>query len=356
MIDNLLLGNYYLKELSSAKDNKVTDTYYNINLTYEDQYTEKVLESIDVYNYINKGGIVINKFDKDTNSPLKNTLIEIRTLDNKVIYKGYTDEKGQIIINDLKYGDYYLAETEASTGYQLLEEKIPFTIDKEITTIDIYNERIPVPNTGIRINVYTIIPIISMLVSIIILLIIHNKKRFNILLITVIFLSLTVESIYYIKSYSDKAQNTKAVEAFFTNKISTNYNEKYRYNSILEIPSINLKRGILDINNEYNTAKYNIELIKENTNLIVLASHNGNYYNSFFGHLNNLELGDEINYYKNGIKYKYIYTDSYEIKKDGYADLYHKNDQKSIILITCKDNTDDGQVVHIGYLKDSTPF
>ena len=54
--------------------------------------------------------------------------------------------------------------------------------------------------------------------------------------------------------------------------------------------------------------------------------------------------------------YSYIYSDNYEIKKDGYADLYHKNDKKTIILITCKNNTSDAQVVYIGYLKESIPI
>ena len=47
----------------------------------------------------------------------------------------------------------------------------------------------------------------------------------------------------------------------------------------------------------YNKAKYNIELIKEKDDIIVLASHNGNNYNSYFGNLKNISLGDTINYY-----------------------------------------------------------
>ena len=86
--------------------------------------------------------------------------------------------------------------------------------------------------------------------------------------------------------------------------------------------------------------------------MIVLASHNGNNYNSYFGKLKNISLGDEINYYYNGKIYKYIYTDSYEIKKDGYADIYRKKSENSIILVTCKDNSDDAQIVFIGYLND----
>ena len=353
MIDNLPLGKYYLKEISSSNDNSVSDIIYDINLTYQNQYTEKVLGSTDIYNYIKKGKLIINKFDKDTNLPLQNTLIEIRKEDNTVIYKGYTDNNGQIIIDDLKYGDYYLAETEASTGYQLLEDNISFTIGKEEETINIYNERIIVPNTSLNPKIYIIFSIISLIFSITILILIHNKL-INILSIIIIILSCLIIIIHYFQIHIDKTKNTKAVEAYLTNKIDNTYDEKYRYNALLEIPSIKLKRGVLDRNNKYNKAKYNIELVKEDTNTIALAAHNGEYYNSYFGNLSKLQLGDSIYYYKDGNIYEYIYSDSYEIKKDGYADIYHKNDRKSIILITCKDNTEDAQVVHIGYLKETS--
>ncbi len=354
MIDNLPLGDYYLKEISSSNDNNVSNLLYDISLTYEDQYTEKVIKNVDIYNYLKKGILIINKYDKNTNAPLPNTLIEIRKKDNTIVYKGYTDDKGQIIINDLKYGEYYLAETEATTGYKLLEEDISFTIDKEETIIDIYNERISVPDTGLNINIKILLIVISLLFSVMILILTHNKL-INILCVIIITLSCLILLINYFLINIDKTKNTKAVEAYLTNKISDTYNEKYRYKALLEIPSINLKRGILDINNRYNKAKYNIELIKEEPDIIILAAHNGNYYNSFFRNLSSLELGETINYYKDGNIYKYIYSDSYEIRKDGYADIYYKKDNKSIILITCKDNTDDAQIVHIGYLKEVTP-
>ena len=152
--------------------------------------------------------------------------------------------------------------------------------------------------------------------------------------------------------YNDIKNNDKAVEAVLNKKIDSLDNLKYRYKAVLEIPSIKLKRGILDIDNKYNKAKYNIELIKEKDDIIVLASHNGNNYNSYFGNLKNISLGDTINYYYDGKIYKYIYTDSYDIKKDGYADIYRKKGNKCIVLVTCKDGRNDGQTVFIGYLDE----
>ena len=95
-----------------------------------------------------------------------------------------------------------------------------------------------------------------------------------------------------------------------------------------------------------------LNLLKEKDDIIVLASHNGNNYNSYFGNLKNISLGDTINYYYDGKIYKYIYTDSYDIKKDGYADIYRKKGNKCIVLVTCKDGRNDGQTVFIGYLDE----
>lgn len=355
MIDDLPLGKYYLKEVKSNKDNQISSVIYDVNLLYKDQYTEKILENIDIYNYIQKGKLVITKYDKETNNPIPNTLIEIRKDNNTVIYKGYTNQNGQIIIDDLKYGDYYLSETEASTGYQLNDENINFTIDKEQLDISLYNERIKVPNT--MSNSYILIPIITIivLINIILLKLTHkNKIIYPILVIIIVLLAIYI-SLNFFKGVKDKEKNNKAVEAYLSGEINKKYDPKYQYNALIDIPTIKLKRGILDIDNEYNKAKYNIELVKENSNIIVLASHNGNNYNSYFKDLNKLELGDSIYYYQNGKIDEYIYSDNYEIKKDGYADLYYKIGNKSIVLITCKDDVDDAQIVYIGYFKETIP-
>ena len=77
----------------------------------------------------------------------------------------------------------------------------------------------------------------------------------------------------------------------------------------------------MDINSDYNDVKYNIEFMKRDDNKIIFASHNGNYYYSYFGKLKDMELGDDINFYDNNRLYKFIYSESYVIKKDGYADI-----------------------------------
>lgn len=356
VLDNLPLGKYYLKETKSNNGNVIDSNIYDIELNYKDQYTEEIVYELDVYNYFEKGKLTINKFKSNSNIRLANTLIEIRNMDNEVIYKGYTDSNGQIVIEDLLYGEYYISEVEASTGYRILEDKIYFKLDSDNLNIDIYNERIEVPNTGIDVGLINIVFLFIIIFGIVLIILFWENKRIMILSGVVIMFGILYLGIYFYRYYSDCSRNKKSVEAFFNNEIDNNYDEKYRYKGVLSIPSIGLERGILEIDNEYNDAKYNIELVSENEDTIILASHNGNNYNSYFGNLSKLELGEDINYYYNNKIYKYIYSDSYVIKKNGYADIYCKKDQSSIILITCLDGNDDAQIVHIGYLKEVSPY
>lgn len=102
---NIELGKYYLKELETLDDYVLDDNVYEINLEYEDQYTEIVTESLKVQNYLKKGTLEFSKTDISTSEPLPNTTIEIYTEDDELIYTGITDENGKITIDDLKVED-----------------------------------------------------------------------------------------------------------------------------------------------------------------------------------------------------------------------------------------------------------
>ena len=350
---DLYIGSYYFMEVSSSEGNVVDPNIYKVKVEYKDQYTEEIAYDININNYLPKGKLIINKYETGIKKKISNTLIEIRNSDNNnIVYKGYTDENGMIELDDMLYGKYYLSEVEASTGYRLLEDKIYFEIEEEETIVDVYNERIEVPNTGIGVDYKDILVLISIVLISIGMILFRNNKYYLIFGIVIICLAVFYFGFKFYNYYSDIKNNDKAVEAVLKKRIDSINNEKYRYKAVLDIPSINLKRGILDIDNKYNKAKYNIELVKEGDNLIVLASHNGNNYNSYFGKLKDMELSDTIDYYYDGKIYRYIYTDDYEIRKDGYADIYRKDNEKAIVLVTCKDNSSDGQIVFVGYLSE----
>ena len=150
------------------------------------------------------------------------------------------------------------------------------------------------------------------------------------------------------------------IETFFTTQAeiitAETKKQEENYIAILEIPKINLKKGLVNPNSQYNNIEYNIEIIdssnfptEENSNLI-LASHSGNSQISYFKNLYKLEKKDKIYLYYEGIKYEYILEEIYDTEKDGSIEISRNKDKTAITLITCKKNTDDLQIVYIGYL------
>lgn len=346
-INDLPLGKYEVKEISSSNGNVIKDEAYTVILSYIDQYTPYVNYKLIVNNYLPKGKLVINKYEAKTNIGIPNTLIEICNFNNEVVYRGYTNIRGQIILDDLLYGEYYISEIEASEGYRLLEDKIYFKIDENIKNIDIYNERFEVPSTGLNNNIYNIVSISLLLLGLVFVFI----RRVKIKILGVIFMVLGFG--YHIFNYylyiNDSYNNEKSINAVLADKNENIVDSKYSYIGFLEIPSIGLKRGFLDENSKYNDVKYNIEIIDRSENGIIMAAHNGNSYNSYFEDLKKMELGDVIYVCYNNEKYTYIYSDYYEVAKTGYVDIYRDDTKKNIVLITCKDS--DKQSVFIGYLK-----
>lgn len=139
-------------------------------------------------------------------------------------------------------------------------------------------------------------------------------------------------------------------------------NQDYNYIAVLEIPSINLKRGLVDPSSPYNNVNYNIQIIDNSTmpNItngnFVLASHNGASYISFFKNLNRMNINDKIYVYYQGYKYEYSLTEIYDTPKDGKVEIVRDYDKTTITLITCKKNSKDTQVVYIGYLTNIATY
>ncbi len=157
----------------------------------------------------------------------------------------------------------------------------------------------------------------------------------------------------FLNEQTDVENETSSLASSFSNeneKSSSQSNENFI--AVLEIPKIDLKKGIYSINSKNNNVDKNIMLLNEsdmpdviNGNFI-LAGHSGTGYNAYFKDLKKLELGDSAYiYYKNN-KYKYNLIDKYEVEKTGKALIIKDSDISALTLITCKDN-EDKQIVFI---------
>ena len=164
----MFLGRYVVKETKTIDGYVIDLEEHKIELTEIDNKTEIVTESLNLTNKLKKGILEFTKTDISTGEPLPNTLVEVYTDNDKLIFSGKTDENGKVIIEDLKYGKYYIIEKEAPEGYLLNPEKMYFEIkeDGEIIKSNMTDEIIkgtleftkldfstgkPLPNTLIEI-------------------------------------------------------------------------------------------------------------------------------------------------------------------------------------------------------------
>lgn len=139
-------------------------------------------------------------------------------------------------------------------------------------------------------------------------------------------------------------------------------NNDYNYIAILEIPKISLRKGLMNMESEYNNIDYNVAIMETslmpdvNNGNLILAAHNGSSEVSFFRDLENLGKEDIVNIYYNGYKYSYLIDNYYEVEKTGEVNIHRDKTRNTITLITCKNNTDDKQIIYIGYLMDKEMY
>lgn len=149
-ITDLPVNRYYITERESVTGYLLSDekVYFEIKENNEIVKAEMTNKPIT-------GTLEFTKVDFSTNEPIPNTLIEIYSVDDEEnpIFSGKTDENGMIIIEELRYGKYFILEKEtASSDYILNTERMYFDIleDGEIVKATMVNEKVPVevPSTG----------------------------------------------------------------------------------------------------------------------------------------------------------------------------------------------------------------
>ena len=154
VIDNLPLGKYYLKEIATVDNHLLISERKDINLSYKDQYTPNIKVTLNIKNYLAKGVLEFTKVDKETGEYLPNTLIGIYNNQDELIYQGYTNDKGKIILEGIPIGKYYIKELTPPDGYNIQDEYVYFEIknNNEIVNTTMEDITINVPSTNLDNN------------------------------------------------------------------------------------------------------------------------------------------------------------------------------------------------------------
>lgn len=203
-----------------------------------------------------------------------------------------------------------------------------------------------------------------------------KNKRYSLIMFLGIFLLLLGVSYNIYNHYQQKKQDSvdnEKVEEFFEIREEKDSDEEVsvetptvkeetdNYIGVLEIPKINLKKGIVDKTSASNNVNKNIYTLKETilpdeqiNSHIILAGHSGNSYVSFFRNLKKLDMKDKVYFYYKGVKYIYEVSNKYEIEKTGTTELKQTN-ISDITLITCISGTNK-QVVYVATLVDQENY
>ena len=136
---NLLIGNYYIKEITAPEGYVLSGVTYPFSITDTNQDI-----GIPVYNDPIKGKVSVLKTGEG-NNPLQDVLFCIYDTSDNFVQEIITNEQGEATSKYLDYGDYYIKEVSAPEGYILNDENIPFSISENEETVEI-----TITNTIIR--------------------------------------------------------------------------------------------------------------------------------------------------------------------------------------------------------------
>lgn len=149
-ITDLPVNRYYITEQESVTGYLLSDE----RLYFEIKENNEIVKA-EMTNKPITGTLELTKIDLSTSELIPNTLLEVYSVDDEEtpVFSGRTDEAGLLIVENLRYGKYFILEKEtASPDYILNTERMYFEIleDGEIVKATMVNEKVPieVPSTG----------------------------------------------------------------------------------------------------------------------------------------------------------------------------------------------------------------
>lgn len=153
-----------------------------------------------------------------------------------------------------------------------------------------------------------------------------------------------------VNSQVDTGSNEVEQEEEVSNDTENNYEP---YLGTLEIKKINFYKGFYDKTSSLNNVKFNLKFLdvssypNEDKGNVIIIGHSGNYNNSYFANLYQLELGDVASIYYNDKKYNYKIVNIYNEYKDGTVTIYRDERKNCLTLITCTKDDNEHQTVYI---------
>lgn len=189
MLEGLRYSGYFLHESVSPENHLPNDEYYYFTITENGKtVTVETAEGKGFENEAFKGSIKVIKKDADTGEFLSGVEFGLYDLEGNEIAKGVTDENGELIFENIRFGKYEIKELTPKTGYYKNEDVISAEITEhgQTLTFEVTNKKIPPtpdtpdsPQTGDNSNIGLWFTIMCLSLLALIGLGVYNRKVRN---------------------------------------------------------------------------------------------------------------------------------------------------------------------------------
>lgn len=140
-------GKYYVQEIATDEHYILNGEKYLVNFEYMGQKITTVYVNCGQFKNLLKRGTVKGIKVNEADEPLENAVFGLFTEESEnAIMTAVSDKNGYFEFADVPYGNYFVREIEAPSGYILSDESYPVTIseDGEIVEIKAVNQPITV--------------------------------------------------------------------------------------------------------------------------------------------------------------------------------------------------------------------
>ncbi|MBP3595927.1 MAG: Cys-Gln thioester bond-forming surface protein [Clostridia bacterium] len=135
IFDNIRIGNYKLKEISTNSNYVLNTTIFDVKVEYEKTTVKNIT------NDYKKGNLKIDKIDAETKNGIEGVTFELQKKDGTVVGRATTNKNGEAYFNNIRIGDYILKEVETNINYILNTMNFEVTIEYDKTIVkEITNE------------------------------------------------------------------------------------------------------------------------------------------------------------------------------------------------------------------------
>ena len=188
------------------------------------------------------------------------------------------------------------------------------------------------------------------------------KKSSFVVIIIILIVIISYQLISNFNNYINIKMHDTLINNFLEYDSVNNLNNFESYIAVIEIPKINLRQELYDLDSLNNDVNKHIEILHGsdmpnvmNGNLI-LAGHSGNSKISYFKNLNELIIGDVTTIYYQNVKYSYKIVNIYKADKTGYVEITRNKNKSVVTLITCDKKDKNKQLVIIAELDSFTNY